>query len=251
MNERKINYLGASFYLKDINKYRVMTPDREREIAQLIVSGTLSDDEIFDLKKEMIEGNLKFVLSICKRYKDLGVDIEDLISEGNYGLLKAFEHFNWEKNVRFISYGKFWIKQAIMQLLNDNSRTIRLPVNIIQAELKNIKTDTPSSLSEKKIMHQKVDLLEITDKFDDTDIFIYNETEFSENTQITQNISKMLDYLDEREKEIVVKYFGIDCEALKLEEIGEQMQLTKERVRQIKEVAIRKLRNNIVEITNQ
>lgn len=250
MVNRKINYLGASFYLKDINKYKVMTPDREREIAQLMMSGDLSDEEIFNIKKEMIEGNLKFVLSICKQYRDLGIDIEDLISEGNYGLLKAFEHFNWSKNVRFISYGKFWIKQAVFQLLNDNSRTIRLPVNIIQEELKNNKTDTPSTLSDKKIMHQKVDLLGITEKFDDTDIFIYNETEFSENIQVTQNINKILEYLDEREKEIIKYYYGIDCEPLNLEEIGEKMQLTKERVRQIKEVAIRKLRNNILEITN-
>lgn len=250
MYDRKINYLGNSFYLKDINKYKVMTPEREREIAQLMMSGKLSDEEIFNLKKEMIEGNLKFVLSVCKQYRDLGIDIEDLISEGNYGLLKAFEHFNWSKNVRFISYGKFWIKQAVFQLLNDNSRTIRLPVNIIQEELKNNKTDTPSNLSEREIMHQKVDLLNMPDKFDDTDIFIYDETEFSENIQMIQNISKMLDYLDIREKEIIKNYFGIDCEALKLEEIGEKMELTKERVRQIKEVAIRKLRNNILEITN-
>ena len=77
MYDRKINYLGASFYLKDINKYKVMTPEREREIAQLMMSGNLSDEEIFDLKKEMIEGNLKFVLSICKQYRDLGIEIED------------------------------------------------------------------------------------------------------------------------------------------------------------------------------
>lgn len=250
MNERKINYLGTSFYLNDINKYKVMTPEREREIAKLMVSGELSDEKIFELKKEMVEGNLKFVLSICKQYRDLGIDIEDLISEGNYGLLKAFEHFKWEKNVRFISYGKFWIKQAVLQLLNDSSRTIRLPVNIIQNELKNNKENAPSNLSEKRIMHQKVDLIEVSDKIDDTDIYIYGETEFSKNIQLVQNISKMLEYLDDREKEIIKKYFGIGCESLNLEEIGEQMELTKERVRQIKGVALRKLRNNILEITN-
>lgn len=250
MTGKKINFLGSSFYLKDINKYRVMTPDREKEIAKMILSGNLSDDDMISLKKEMIEGNLKFVLSICKQYQNLGIDIEDLISEGNYGLLKAFEHFDWKKNIRFISYGKFWIKQAVIQLLNENSRTIRLPVNIIQSELKNNKSDIPSNLVEKKIMHHKVDLFEFSDKIDNDDIFIYDDSEGNEDIQIRNKIAKIIDYLDEREKEIIKKYYGIDSEPFNLEEIGEQMQLTKERVRQIKEVAIRKLRNNILEISN-
>lgn len=254
MENRQINFLGASIYLKDINKYKVMTHEREREIADMILSGELSQSEIENLKKEMIEGNLKFVLSICKRYQNLGIDIEDLISEGNYGLLKAFDNFDWGKRIRFISYGKWWIKQAIFQLLNENSRTVRLPVNIIQNQSKIKDTEQASKeLIEKNIIHQKVDLLSSPDKINN-DIFIYSENDNADDLLDAQSkleLYKIIYCLDKREQNIIIKYFGLDCDPMNLEDIGEEMKLTKERVRQLKEVAIRKLRNNVLQLLNE
>lgn len=245
-NKKYIECFGASIYLDEIKNYAVMTPEREKEIGKLVLSGKLSEKEVEALKKEMIVGNLKFVLLICKKYQNLGVDMEDLISEGNYGLLKAFDNFDWKKNVRFISYGKWWIMQSVLQLLNENSRTVRLPVNIIYDKKQT------NNLSDKNIMHQKVELPHhVKDEITSNDIFIFEmDLEDTDSAKLKKELTNALHLLDEREKEIIVNYFGIECEPLNLEEIGENMNLTKERVRQIKEIAIRKLRNNMLPLFN-
>ena len=127
-----INQEEINLYLKDIRKIKVMTPERERELSKLIMSGTLSPREIDEVNQELLEGNLRFVITVAKQYQNQGLDFPDLISEGNLGLMKAIQNFDWSKNLRFISYAVWWVKQSILQSLNDNARTIRLPVNVVQ-----------------------------------------------------------------------------------------------------------------------
>ena len=121
-----INQEEISVYLKDIRKLTVMTVEREKELAKRMLSGELSKFEKEEIKKEILEGNLRFVITVSKQYQNQGLDLPDLIAEGNYGLLKAIENFDWSKNLRFISYAVWWIRQSILQSLNENSRTIRL-----------------------------------------------------------------------------------------------------------------------------
>ncbi len=127
-----LNQDEIQIYLKDIRKLKVMTPERERLLAERISSTDCTDREKEAIHKEMLEGNLRFVITVAKQYQNQGIDLSDLIAEGNYGLMKAIKNFDWTKNNRFISYAVWWIKQSILQTLNDNSRTIRLPVNVVQ-----------------------------------------------------------------------------------------------------------------------
>ena len=127
-----LNQDEIQIYLKDIRKLKVMTPERERVLAERIASEDCSQREKDAIQKEMLEGNLRFVITVAKQYQNQGVDLSDLIAEGNFGLMKAIKNFDWSKKNRFISYAVWWIKQSILQSLNDNSRTIRLPVNVVQ-----------------------------------------------------------------------------------------------------------------------
>ena len=127
-----INQTEISQYLKDVRKRKVLTPDREKELAKMMLNNELSLQEKEKIHLELLEGNLRFVISVAKDYQGQGMDLPDLIAEGNYGLLKAINNFDWEKGFRFISYAVWWVKQSILQSLNEHARTIRLPVNIIQ-----------------------------------------------------------------------------------------------------------------------
>lgn len=127
-----INQEEISHYLKDIRKIKVMTVDREKELAKKIKSDDTTLLERKRIERELIEGNLRFVITVAKQYQNQGLDLSDLIAEGNLGLMKAIKNFDWNKDLRFISYGVWWVKQSIIQSLNDNSRTIRLPVNVVQ-----------------------------------------------------------------------------------------------------------------------
>ncbi len=127
-----INQEEISVYLKDVRKLKVMTPERERVLADKMLSGKISLKEKEEIKKEILEGNLRFVITVSKQYQNQGLDLPDLIAEGNYGLMKAIENFDWSKKLRFISYAVWWIRQSILQSLNENARTIRLPVNVVQ-----------------------------------------------------------------------------------------------------------------------
>jgi RNA polymerase primary sigma factor len=127
-----INQEEIAIYLKDIRKKKVMTPQREKELAELMKSGLLSETEIQKVHKELLEGNLRFVITVAKQYQNQGLDLCDLIAEGNLGLMKAIKNFDCNKDLRFISYAVWWVKQSILQSLNDNARTIRLPVNVVQ-----------------------------------------------------------------------------------------------------------------------
>ena len=126
-----INQEEIQHYLKDIRRIKVMTPEREKELAVMMKSGELSTRQVDAIHKELLEGNLRFVITVAKQYQNQGLDFPDLIAEGNLGLMKAIKNFDWGKDLRFISYAVWWVKQSILQSLNDNARTIRLPVNVI------------------------------------------------------------------------------------------------------------------------
>ena len=127
-----INQEEITSYLKDLRKIKVMTPERERELSERICSGKCSEVEKRMIEQELLEGNLRFVITVAKQYQNQGLDLSDLIAEGNFGLMKAIQNFDWTKKLRFISYAVWWIRQSILQSLNENARTIRLPVNVVQ-----------------------------------------------------------------------------------------------------------------------
>ena len=126
-----INQEEINSYLKDIRKIKVMTPEREKELADKMMSKNITESEKEEIKKELLEGNLRFVITVSKQYQNQGLDLPDLIAEGNLGLMKAIQNFDWSKKLRFISYAVWWVKQSILQSLNENARTIRLPVNVV------------------------------------------------------------------------------------------------------------------------
>jgi RNA polymerase primary sigma factor len=248
-----INQEEISNYLKDIRKLKVMTPERERELAQRMLSGFITEEETKEIQKELLEGNLRFVITVSKQYQNQGLDLPDLIAEGNLGLMKAIEHFDWSKQLRFISYAVWWVRQSILQSLNENARTIRLPVNVVQ-ELHKAKKELDKSgveLPEKFInLPYTVNLDSPLNEEGDTLLDVLNnpnadlaDANLSTEQTLKEKLLSMLDALDEREKIIIQDYFGLSGSTRTLEDIGNDFDLTKERVRQIKEKALRKLRN--------
>jgi RNA polymerase primary sigma factor len=248
-----INQEEISSYLKDIRKLDVMTPERERYLAERMLSDNITEKERQEIKRELIEGNLRFVITVSKQYQNQGLDFPDLVAEGNYGLIKAIENFDWSKKLRFISYAVWWVRQSILQSLNENARTIRLPVNVVQ-ELHKAKKELENSNAD---MPEKFDNLPYTINLDsplnedgDTlmDVLKNPNADSADSGLSTQNSLKdklfeILNVLDERERIIVEDYFGLSGSNRTLEDIGGDFDLTKERVRQIKEKALRKLRN--------
>ena len=248
-----LNQDEIQIYLKDIRKLKVMTPERERALAERISSTDCTDREKNAIQKEMLEGNLRFVITVAKQYQNQGVDLSDLIAEGNYGLMKAIKNFDWSKKNRFISYAVWWIKQSILQSLNDNSRTIRLPVNVVQDMQKEKRENekTNKELSSKfASLPRMVDLDMHINEDGDTliDIIKNDNVEspdevFNTKDILKQKMMEIMGVLDERERIIIEDYYGITGTPRTLEDIGSDFSLTKERVRQIKEKALRKLRN--------
>jgi RNA polymerase primary sigma factor len=230
-----------------------MTPDREKELAQRMLSPDITEKEKKEIQQELLEGNLRFVITVSKQYQNQGLDLPDLIAEGNYGLMKAIENFDWSKGLRFISYAVWWVRQSILQSLNENARTIRLPVNVVQ-ELHRAKKELDSAGVE---LPEKFATLPYTINLDnplneegDTllDIIVNPNAELADANLSTEDTLKkklieMLDVLDNRERVIIEDYFGLSGNTRTLEDIGGDFSLTKERVRQIKEKALRKLRN--------
>ena len=248
-----INQEEIASYLKDIRKLRVMTPEREKELATRMLSPMTTELERKEIQKELLEGNLRFVITVSKQYQNQGLDLPDLIAEGNYGLMKAIENFDWSKNLRFISYAVWWVRQSILQSLNENARTIRLPVNVVQ-ELHRAKKEMDASGVE---LPEKFATLPYTINIDsplneegDTllDVLQNPNAEAADSGLSTEDTLKgklmdMLNVLDNRERVIIEDYFGLSGNTRTLEDIGSDFSLTKERVRQIKEKALRKLRN--------
>jgi RNA polymerase primary sigma factor len=248
-----INQEEISGYLKDIRKLKVMTPEREKELADKMLSGTITEKEKKQIQRELLEGNLRFVITVSKQYQNQGLDLSDLIAEGNYGLMKAIENFDWSKRLRFISYAVWWVRQSILQSLNENARTIRLPVNVVQ-ELHRAKKEVDSNGLE---LPDKFSTLPYTINYDnplneegDTLLDIINnpnaelaDVNLSTEETLKEKLMDMLNVLDNRERMIIEDYFGLSGSTRTLEDIGNDFSLTKERVRQIKEKALRKLRN--------
>ena len=248
-----INQEEIAEYLKDIRRIRVMTPERERILAQKMLSPEVTEQEKKMVQKELLEGNLCFVITVSKQYQNQGLDLSDLIAEGNYGLMKAIENFDWSKGLRFISYAVWWVRQSILQSLNENARTIRLPVNVVQElhrakkELDNKGVELPDKFT---TLPYTINLDNPLNEEGDTLIDVLNnpnaelaDAGLSTEDTLKKKLIEMLDILDNRERVIIEDYFGLSGNNRTLEDIGGDFSLTKERVRQIKEKALRKLRN--------
>lgn len=254
-------------YLQDISHIEMITPEEEVELARRIKKG---DNEALE---KLVCANLRFVVSVAKQYQGQGIGLIDLVNEGNVGLMTAAQKFDESRGFKFISYAVWWIRQSIMQALADNSRMVRLPQNqvgqlskvmryyydfvqaherrpsideisegmdmapekvktALRAYNKHVSTDAPLSDDDNSSM---IDLLQ-------------GEIGLSTDGQMTQEslrfeLKQVLVTLPERERQVVSLFFGIDEREYSLEEIGERLKLSKERVRQIKEKAITALRN--------
>lgn len=248
-----------SFYLKDIKKIPVTTNERLKEIIKELKNNNLTANDRKRLESELVVGNLRFVISVAKQYMNQGLDLPDLISEGNIGMIRAAEEFDPTKKVRFISYAVFWVRQSIMSALNDYSRTIRLPSNIIQEYQKSKKEvlreddkdfakkyEKQASLFIPKTVNlsdeineegdQLIDIIVNKDALD-PEKYLDNEDERK------KHVRQALSILDDKEREIIEKYFGLNGVQSNLEDLGEEFGCTKERIRQLKEKAMKKLRN--------
>tara|TARA_R110000803_G_scaffold13218_3_gene37291 strand:+ start:7275 stop:8117 length:843 start_codon:yes stop_codon:yes gene_type:complete len=253
-------------YLKDVRHIDMISTDEEAEVAKLVAQGDQKATE------KLVTANLRFVVSIAKEYQNQGLPLSDLINEGNYGLIKAAHKFDVTRGFKFISYAVWWVRQSIIQSLNDNSRTVRLPVNITNQisklkkeitkfeqihgrkpttedvlmddrgnilDLKLLQHPTCGSLND-KINEDGDEVLDVIadDSFGRPDEDTYNDD------RLKIELNKTLSVLTDRERRIVEMYFGIDGSPMTLEQIGSEYGLTKERIRQVKEKAFRKLKNN-------
>jgi len=248
-----LNQEEIQMYLSDIRKIKVMTPEREKELSEMICSNTVTETEREDIHQELLRGNLRFVITVAKQYQNQGLPLGDLIAEGNLGLMKAIKNFDWTKKLRFISYAVWWIKQSIIQSLNENSRTIRLPVNVVQ-EMHRAKKEaqkTNKDIDEKfsklpKVIDLDMNINEegdtLVDLIENKDAVQPDES-FNTADLLKSKMLEIMGVLDDREKSIIMDYFGMSGTPRTLEDIGTDFSLTKERVRQIKEKALRKLRN--------
>jgi RNA polymerase primary sigma factor len=253
-----INQEEIQHYLKDIRRIKVMTPEREKELAVKMKSDDTPKREREKIESELLVGNLRFVISVAKQYQNQGLDLSDLIAEGNLGLMKAIKNFDWHKDLRFISYAVWWVKQSIIQSLNDNARTIRLPVNVVQ-DLHKAKKEIAITGKELELkfssLPSMIDLdMTINDEGDTLVDMIANpnalapDAGFNTKDMLKNKLISLLNVLDDREKVIIEDYFGLSGTPRTLEDIGGDFGLTKERVRQIKERALRRLRNESSEL---
>lgn len=248
-----INQEEIYSYLKDIRKIKVMTPERERELSKLMSSPTLSKEEKKQIETELVEGNLRFVITVAKQYQNQGLEMSDLIAEGNLGLIKAIKNFDWSKNLRFISYAVWWVRQSILQSLNENARTIRLPVNIVQEMHKEKKAVDKGLVEQSEKFATLPSIIQIDNTINEDgdtlmDVVVnpnalMPDESFNSKDLLKEKLINVLNILDERERVIIEDYFGLTGNTRTLEDIGTDFGLTKERVRQIKEKGLRKLRN--------
>lgn len=252
-------------YLRDLGKLEMITPEEETELAVRIQAG---DDAAF---KRMVEANLRFVVSVAKQYQNRGLDLLDLVNEGNIGLMKAALKFDPTRGFKFVSFAVWWIRQQILQALSEQGRLIRLPLNQVgilnkigrarmeflqenereptDEELAELVDITPSKLSDSILNDNRSLSLDFPMGEDQTESLIDILPDTSapsadkelEKESLRNDIEMVMAVLNEREREVLKLSFGIGCQAQSLEEIGENMDLTRERVRQLKMKAIHKL----------
>ena len=249
-----------SFYLKDLKKIPITSNERLREIIKELKKPDLTILEKKKLQEELVLGNLRFVISIAKQYMNQGLDLPDLISEGNIGMIRASEEFDPTKKVRFISYAVFWVRQSIMSSLNDYSRTIRLPSNVIQEHQKlkkEVLNENDKDFAKKyneqasQFISKTVSLSdEINDEGDQLIDIIVNKDSLNPEMYLDnederkKHVRQALSILEDKERLIIEKYFGLDGGVqCNLEDLGDEFGCTKERIRQLKEKAMKKLRN--------
>src|SRR6188768_576577 len=255
-------------YLQEIGKVDLLTPDEEVELAKRIKEG----DQI--ALEKLTKANLRFVVSVAKQYQNQGLSLGDLINEGNLGLIKAAQRFDETRGFKFISYAVWWIRQSILQALAEQSRIVRLPLNRVgslnkisktfsELEQKFEREPSPDELAEvlEVTTAEVVDTLKISGRHVSMDApFVQGEENSlldvlandSEETpdsnlmmdSLRREVQRALSTLTQRESDVITLYFGLNGEhSMTLEEIGEKFNLTRERVRQIKEKAIRRLRH--------
>ena len=254
-------------YLQEIGKVDLLTPDEEVILAQKI-----RDGDQLSLER-LTKANLRFVVSVAKQYQNQGLSLGDLINEGNLGLIKAAQRFDETRGFKFISYAVWWIRQSILQALAEQSRIVRLPLNRVgslnkisktfsELEQKFEREPSPEELAEvlEISANEVVDTMKISGRHVSVDApfvqgeenslldVLENDTEIRPdqelmNDSLRREVLRALSTLAQREAEVIMFYFGLNGEqAMTLEEIGEKFNLTRERVRQIKEKAIRRLR---------
>jgi RNA polymerase primary sigma factor len=255
-------------YLQEIGKVDLLTPDEEVELAKRIKEG----DQI--ALEKLTKANLRFVVSVAKQYQNQGLSLGDLINEGNLGLIKAAQRFDETRGFKFISYAVWWIRQSILQALAEQSRIVRLPLNRVgslnkisktfsELEQKYEREPSPEELAEVLDVStaEVVDTMKISGRHVSMDApfvqgeenslldVLENDSEETPdsglmNDSLRREVQRALSTLTQREADVITLYFGLNGEhAMTLEEIGEKFNLTRERVRQIKEKAIRRLRH--------
>jgi RNA polymerase primary sigma factor len=258
-------------YLQEIGKVELLNPDEEIELARRIKKGGFESETALE---KLTKANLRFVVSVAKQYQNQGLSLGDLINEGNLGLIKAAKRFDETRGFKFISYAVWWIRQSILQALAEQSRIVRLPLNRVGAlnkigkkfselEQEFEREPSPTELAEELDMtlFEVADTLKISGRHLSMDApfsqgednrlldVIQNEQQpLPDNGLINESLKievrRALASLSDREAEVIRLYYGLDREhSLTLEEIGEKFNLTRERVRQIKEKAIRRLRH--------
>ena len=258
-------------YLKEIGRKKMLTKIEEMELGQKIQEGTPKEKE--EAKRQLIQANLRLVVSIAKKYIGQGVLFMDLVQEGSLGLIKAAEKFDYKRNFKFSTYATWWIKQTIIRAISNHSRTIRIPVHMLEKirkykqaceqafcdETLDTNDETISVISgfDKKKLEEirsalktepiSLDTL-VTDDLciqDYVEDKSYSSPESNiQNKLESKDVIRLLDNLDSREKEILKKRYGLeDNEPKTLEQIGNSMGFSKERIRQLENIAIGKLRN--------
>lgn len=257
-------------YLQEIGKVELISPEEEVKLARRIKQG---DQSALD---KLTKANLRFVVSVSKQYQNQGLSLPDLINEGNLGLIKAAQRFDETRGFKFISYAVWWIRQSILQALAEQARIVRLPLNKVGltnkiqkafslleqqferepsadeiAELLELEIEEVTATLGSSARHISVDT-PLSEGEDNTLIDVMEnpnadraETNIEHNESLTQEIERSMKSLTERQKEVICYFFGIGIDhPMTLEDIGEKFNLTRERVRQIKDKAITKMRTN-------